>query len=371
MTVQTVSLGTTPWPGDANWEGAILLSRAFVDGTETAYIRVVGYGFNTLILRLAETATANPLDPGPSLSSALASRQDAFTFAEAGGSSVTMPGPTNPDNLFSDSSEPYQWNSGSDAVDAFNDWIRFLGNGEVTLTLDDGLESVSATLTGATGSVAVSLRKTAVVGATLTGAAGSVAVSLRKTEAIRATLAGAAGSLAVALKKLTVGATFAGADGSVEAALTKTTVGTQPVAATNAGVAGTASAAVTVRAHVPGTPLPTVVTFRPTITRHVSPHLSHPLRLIGTGFAAVEQDSIQEVRECVETLVRTVIGQRVERPAYGISPPELTQDGIDEAELASAIEQWEERATEYELEGGEPLLDELASTYRLQLTSDA
>ena len=108
---------------------------------------------------------------------------------------------------------------------------------------------------------------------------------------------------------------------------------------------------------------------RPAVTRHVSPHLSHPLRLIGTGFAAVEQDSIEEVRECVDALVRTVIGQRVERPAYGISPPELTEDGIDEAELASALAQWEDRANDYELESGEPLLDELTSTYRLQRPS--
>lgn len=49
------------------------------------------------------------------------------------------------------------------------------------------------------------------------------------------------------------------------------------------------------------------------------PHLAFPVRFNAAGSAVVvEQDSAEEIAGCVETIVRTVKGHRLERPEFGI-----------------------------------------------------
>jgi hypothetical protein len=75
------------------------------------------------------------------------------------------------------------------------------------------------------------------------------------------------------------------------------------------------------------------------------PHLAFPVRLSSTGaFAVVEQDSPDEVTQCVAVLVGTVVDQRQELPAYGILDPTFT-DGTDIAEVLDAVATWEPRAS--------------------------
>jgi phage baseplate assembly protein W len=48
------------------------------------------------------------------------------------------------------------------------------------------------------------------------------------------------------------------------------------------------------------------------------PHFRIPFSALGGSFAAVEQDTIEDVEQCVEAACRTVIGSRTDAPGYGI-----------------------------------------------------
>jgi phage baseplate assembly protein W len=53
------------------------------------------------------------------------------------------------------------------------------------------------------------------------------------------------------------------------------------------------------------------------------PHFDLPFRFGSDGHAAVvEQDTFEEIRNCVVAIVRTVVGQREEMPEFGV--PDLT-----------------------------------------------
>lgn len=68
------------------------------------------------------------------------------------------------------------------------------------------------------------------------------------------------------------------------------------------------------------------------------PHLRVPVSLGGKRFATVEQDSIEEVEQCVEAVVRTPLGHRDIAPEFGIPDqafdvnPQALHDAIDECE---------------------------------------
>ena len=111
MPVQVIPLGVRPLSLTANWTGAVRLDAGLVAGGGEAWLREVGTNGVTLTLRLAASATADPLSPGPALAAALAGHETALAFAEAGGTPVAVPGPSWSGNLFSDSTEPYlPWN---------------------------------------------------------------------------------------------------------------------------------------------------------------------------------------------------------------------------------------------------------------------
>lgn len=78
--------------------------------------------------------------------------------------------------------------------------------------------------------------------------------------------------------------------------------------------------------------------------RPITPKLSLPLRLDGTGFAAVEQDSVDEVEQCVEAILRTPIGDHIDDPELGVPDVAFRSEGIAE-DLLDAIAEWEPRAT--------------------------
>lgn len=74
------------------------------------------------------------------------------------------------------------------------------------------------------------------------------------------------------------------------------------------------------------------------------PHLALPFS-IGAGGRArtVEQDTLDDIAQCVQVLLTTVVGERVELPEYGIDDPTfLTRMDLNEIRLA--IEEWEPRA---------------------------
>lgn len=77
-----------------------------------------------------------------------------------------------------------------------------------------------------------------------------------------------------------------------------------------------------------------------------TPQFDTPFRLDSTGRDAVvvEQDSLDDVTNSVETLMRTPLGFLEEQPDYGMPEGIFSERGVDVAEVSSAITHWEERA---------------------------
>lgn len=75
------------------------------------------------------------------------------------------------------------------------------------------------------------------------------------------------------------------------------------------------------------------------------PHIKLPLTLTGSGTSVVEQDSDEEIRQCVEMILRTQVGSRIEMPEFGIEDLAFSRstDHIEE-EVLRAVEEWEPRA---------------------------
>lgn len=76
------------------------------------------------------------------------------------------------------------------------------------------------------------------------------------------------------------------------------------------------------------------------------PQLAFPLRIDpATGdFAVVEQDSLDDVRQCVYTLMLTPLGVRPLAPDIGVEDPTFSA-GVDPDALAATLEEQEPRAT--------------------------
>lgn len=74
------------------------------------------------------------------------------------------------------------------------------------------------------------------------------------------------------------------------------------------------------------------------------PHLALPLRLVGNRLGAVEQDSVSEIAQCVEVVVRYPLGLRPEQPEFGLTDPAFRQVPVGTAELDQAVSRWEPRA---------------------------
>jgi phage baseplate assembly protein W len=73
------------------------------------------------------------------------------------------------------------------------------------------------------------------------------------------------------------------------------------------------------------------------------PHLALPFRIENGRAATVEQDTDEEVLQCVQVIVSTMQGQRVELPDFGIPDPAFTVD-VDEAAILAELNEWEPRA---------------------------
>lgn len=78
----------------------------------------------------------------------------------------------------------------------------------------------------------------------------------------------------------------------------------------------------------------------------VAPHFQVPFSLTGDGGHAqcVEQDSQEDIFQCVQAVVATRQGFRLELPEFGIGEPLFKEGGPDTTAIARAIETWEPRA---------------------------
>jgi hypothetical protein len=102
-------------------------------------------------------------------------------------------------------------------------------------------------------------------------------------------------------------------------------------------------------ANVPPVPAsqPIVPPGQPSFT---IPHFQVPFQLVTTGNRAgavvVEQDTLEEIVSCVNTIVECPIGACPQLPTFGIPQPTFAQAPISTTELVAAIQTLEPRATE-------------------------
>lgn len=96
------------------------------------------------------------------------------------------------------------------------------------------------------------------------------------------------------------------------------------------------------------------------------PHLAYPFQLNTRGSAAVvnEQDDDNDIIDCVEVLLSTERGERIELPDYGLEDPAFRMNGADGRQIVSVIEEWEPRAT---IDFDDDELEELVQTVRLRV----
>ncbi len=73
------------------------------------------------------------------------------------------------------------------------------------------------------------------------------------------------------------------------------------------------------------------------------PHFALPFRFASPQVAVTEQDSLEEISDCVVATLLCPEGFRVELPAFGWPDPTFGP-GVDPRELRETIDTWEPRA---------------------------
>lgn len=91
----------------------------------------------------------------------------------------------------------------------------------------------------------------------------------------------------------------------------------------------------------------------------LTPHFAFPFRASGSSFAQTNQDSPEEISDCVEAVLRTPEGSRIDVPAYG--RPDATFEQLGPAAptiepYLTAVEEWEPRS----IVGGTAAVEEAA-----------
>jgi phage baseplate assembly protein W len=78
-----------------------------------------------------------------------------------------------------------------------------------------------------------------------------------------------------------------------------------------------------------------------------TPQFDLPFRLGPDGSPVeIEQDTVEEVGDCVEVLLRTPLGFYADQPDFGVDLPlfEESSGAVNMDEVQTAISAWEERA---------------------------
>lgn len=90
----------------------------------------------------------------------------------------------------------------------------------------------------------------------------------------------------------------------------------------------------------------------------IVPHLQVPIRFQNGRAVLVEQDSPEEIEQCVEAVLRCPLGYRLELPEFGVADHAFEEQPVDTEDIQAAITTWEPRA-DVLIEEHPDLLDEL------------
>lgn len=74
------------------------------------------------------------------------------------------------------------------------------------------------------------------------------------------------------------------------------------------------------------------------------PHFDLPFRFVGSSFATSEQDSIDDVANCVETILRTRIGFRTWVPEFGSPEYVFKRSPLGTEDIMAIVSAQEPRA---------------------------
>lgn len=75
-----------------------------------------------------------------------------------------------------------------------------------------------------------------------------------------------------------------------------------------------------------------------------TPHFDIPFRFDATSAVCVEQDSIEDITNCVEAVMRYPTGFREDLPEFGIPDQVFTEGNLDVEAVRASVEYWEPRA---------------------------
>lgn len=95
------------------------------------------------------------------------------------------------------------------------------------------------------------------------------------------------------------------------------------------------------------------------------PHFRYPFRVTLQGAATVDQDSIDDVTQCVYAVLATEIGSRQEEPEFGVIDQTFLQNGADTDELEEVVSEWEPRASLLSEEAWEGLVERVSTEVSL------
>lgn len=98
------------------------------------------------------------------------------------------------------------------------------------------------------------------------------------------------------------------------------------------------------------------------------PHFDLPFRLVGSSFATVEQDSIDDVANCVEAILRTRVGYRTWVPEFGSPEYVLKRSPFGTEDVMAIISAQEPRA-EMMVQESIDSYDELIDRLHIEIVS--
>lgn len=75
-----------------------------------------------------------------------------------------------------------------------------------------------------------------------------------------------------------------------------------------------------------------------------TPHFDIPFRFGAKGAVTVEQDSFEDIANCVEVIVRTPVGFRDDNPSFGFPQTEFSQQPIITSDVVEIVASQEPRA---------------------------
>lgn len=82
-----------------------------------------------------------------------------------------------------------------------------------------------------------------------------------------------------------------------------------------------------------------------------------------------EQDSDEEITDCVEVLLSTQQGERIEVPEYGLPDQAFKQGGASREAIVATINEWEDRAAvSVERTASDADLDNLIDRHRVSVS---